>query len=110
MLNVISPEELLKDRNAEYENVLTVIRTFPDCLGIVRYVNHDLSSPQVGTIQLLVIGPSNTIKSLEVVREARTYPFIPSTGFQWQYYPQGWCPRETLEMYLEKQCSHQKLH
>lgn len=67
---------------------------YADAIGVIVYSNNDLSSRFIGQQVALPFGPSNTVKSLEHAAELKRYPFDPPLGYNWQYYPEGWIPRE----------------
>jgi len=67
------------------------LERYPDALGMVCYENLAFDSSQFGERAMLVIGPSNTIRTLEDVKNTPIGD-VPSR-FK---YPVSFCPRPAL--------------
>lgn len=98
-MNQMSAADLLKDWD-NLSNLEATLTKCTDATAVVRYENVDLSSRNVGQSLLIMVGPSNTMTTLEAVTARKTYPFQPPVGHSWQYYPQGWCPADEVRKYV----------
>lgn len=71
--------------------IIEAIKRYPDAVAVVRFVNMDMSSSSLGQSSALVVGPSNTFKSIEDCK-GKWLNDLPSQ----RQYPDEYCLRDEL--------------
>lgn len=85
-----------------YDSILASLKRYSTSIGMLLFVNQDLSSERIGDTFVIVFGPDNTITSLKTIEEnnGRCPVTPPGGGHHWQYFAEGWCPRSDMLEFL----------
>lgn len=75
-----------------HDAIKQAVLRYPDCEAVVCFMNEAMDSSSFGERQALVVGPSNTFKSVADC-EGKWLKDLPSQ----RQYPQNWCPAAELK-------------
>lgn len=92
MIKKVSKQEFLEEAQpTKFEALERALSLYPDALGIVLFRNMMMDSSSLGESSCVIVGPSNTFKSVEDC-EGKWLKDLPSQ----RQYPQVWVSKDDL--------------